>query len=88
MVTTSGSGTLGITKNGPNRNHGDVKFVPKMGRSLLSVGQLTNGPQISLTFEGSSYVNSRNNQIITQRKKADENLYQTKKVQLEVVLKT
>lgn len=50
--TTTGSQKLEIEPKGENSRFGEVKFVLKIGRSLLSVFQLTDNPFINIRFKG------------------------------------
>lgn len=50
MVATAGNEHLEITDTGLNNEFGEVKMVPEMGRSLLSIRQMTKNTYLSITF--------------------------------------
>lgn len=74
-VTTAGSQTLAITTKGENKKLVQVKLVPEIGRSLLSVGQLTDDPLMDLRFKGKEGTSSHNGEEIAKGEKGNDNLY-------------
>ena len=49
---TAGTEKLRITHVGTHSKYGEVKVVPQMSSNLLSVGQLTDDPEVKLVFQG------------------------------------
>lgn len=74
-VTTAGSETLHIKATGENLKFGQLKVIPELGKSLLSVGKLTEDPQLSLKFKDMNCTISQQGHVMERAVKGSENLY-------------
>ena len=85
-VSTAGSEVLEVAGKGMNKPFGIVKLVPKIDRSLLSVGQLTDDPEIDINFNGSRCTIKKQDIVIATATKGEDNLYRIKNPHFEKLL--
>lgn len=74
LVSTAGTDKLQIITQGQNSVYGTVKLVPEIGKSLLSIGQLTNDPNFHVEFEGEHCTISYKDEISAKGTKSFDNL--------------
>lgn len=76
-ILTAVSERLYIEAKGENESFGTVKYVPKIGLSLLSVGQLTDYPTVQVNFKKNECVITKEDKVVSRAIKNNDNLYQT-----------
>lgn len=79
-LTSEGCRKLIISGREIHNNNGMVKVVPKIGRNLLSIGQLTQDPDVTLQFSGLKCTVRKGCKISETGTRGQDNLERTSEV--------
>lgn len=76
-ILTAGSENLVIKQSGTHKKYESGKVVPDIEKKLLSVGQMTQDPKVSVKFQGSKCTAMKGDHVVTRRVRGKHNLYRT-----------
>lgn len=74
-VVASGGDNLEVKEKGVNDLYGAVKLVPRKGKNLLSIGQLTKKMDTAVIFKGNDCIIQSDNSVTATARKGAEHLY-------------
>ena len=74
-VSTAGSERLTVSRKGTHTHFGKVKLVPDMGRSLLSIGQMTREKNMDVLIKDDQCTITSNQELIATAYRGSYNLY-------------
>lgn len=84
-VVTAGKQNLQLKAKAIHDKYGLVKFVPRMGRNLLSIGQMTKDPDVNILFNDDKCIIKRGQDFIAIGQRGSDNLYHIEDVNAEEV---